>query len=287
MMRKLILTRRKSSVASLLSMAVYVEDPVYGDRQIDGYPCRLIGHVKNGEQKTFYIGEYALRIFVIADSLVKGRSSDFYPIPAGTQDVYLSGRTYYNPTNGNAFLFDGVTDQAVLDHRKKKVRRGIIIMIATTVIGTIVGFTMSYFDKPDPKVFSDSGFEITLKDDFIKIDYDGYDVCYGDSDVTVLVSSEDIASSDRVTEDTTLTEYARIIIDNSLFDPEPLIKEKDGLVYLETELPSDDGIMLYFMISFFKTDDSFKTVYISCDSSGINELRTEIHDYARSVKFTD
>ncbi|MBQ9107183.1 MAG: hypothetical protein IJY56_04760 [Clostridia bacterium] len=286
-MRKLILTRRKSSVASLLSMAVYAEDPVHGDRQFDDVPCRLIGHVKNGEEKTFYIEESALRIFVVADSLVKGNSSDFYPIPAGTQDVYLSGRTYYNPANGNAFLFDGVTDKAVLDHRKKKVKRGIIILVVATIIGAVIGFTMSYFDKPDPKVFSDSGFEITLNDDFIKVDEDGYDVCYGSEDVTVLVSSENIASSHRVTKDTTLTEYARIIIDNSLFDPEPLIKEKDGLVYLETELPSDDGIMLYFMISFFKTDDSFKMVYISCDSSEINELRTEIHDYARSVKFTD
>jgi len=285
-MRKLILTRRKSSVASLIRMAVYAEDPVYGDRQLNDVPCRLIGHVKNGEEKTFYIEESALRIFVVPDSLVKGSSSDFYPIPAGDQDVYLSGRTYYNPANGNAFLFDGVTDEAVLEHRRKKVKRGIIILVVATVIGAIVGFTMTYFDKPDPKTFSDSGFEITLNDDFIKVDEDGYDVCYSSKDVTVLVSSQYFDSSEELA-DTTLTEYAQLIIEASNFESEPLIKEKDGLVYFETELPSDDGVMLYFMISFFKTDDSFKMVYISCESSEINELRTEIYDYARSVKFTD
>ena len=138
-MRYLTITRKKRFVACLMKMKVYIEDPHSAELTINGFPCRKLGTLKNGETATFPIGEQAARVFVIADKMSKGFCSDCYPLPAGTENLAISGKNYFHPGAGNPFRFDGVTDPEVLANRKKGSGKGIIILIVSLIIGAILG----------------------------------------------------------------------------------------------------------------------------------------------------
>ena len=105
-MRNLTVKREKSFVACLITMKVFAEDKEHGETVIDGTPCRRIGELKNGEEKTFPIGEDDVKIFVIADELSKSFCFDCYALPAGSEDVFLSGRNRFSLSSGNSFRFD-------------------------------------------------------------------------------------------------------------------------------------------------------------------------------------
>lgn len=138
-MRNLTITRRKSFVACLGTAKVYIEDATSGEKTINGISCRQIGTLKNGETQIFSVDEKEQRVFVIFDSM----SVDYYIIPAGAEDVSLSGQCKYNPAAGNAFRFDGVTDEEVLQNRKKNNGKGIVILIIAVIIGFAIGFLIT------------------------------------------------------------------------------------------------------------------------------------------------
>ncbi len=56
-MRKLTIKRQKSIVACLMKVKFYIEDRANGNHNVNGIPCRLLGKLKNGEEKTFEISE--------------------------------------------------------------------------------------------------------------------------------------------------------------------------------------------------------------------------------------
>ena len=70
-MRNLTIKREKSFVGSLAKMKVYIEDPTSNEISINDIPCRKIGDLKNGEEKTFQIDEQEVKIYVIGDKLSK------------------------------------------------------------------------------------------------------------------------------------------------------------------------------------------------------------------------
>ena len=139
-MRKLTITRRKTFVASLMKMKIYIEDHSAGDTLINGIPCRKIGDFKNGEEKTFEIGEEAAKVFVIADKLSKNYCNEFYAISEGQEDIFLSGKNYFNPANGNAFRFDNNESEEVLANRKRGTSVGLIVLIIAIIIGAVAGY---------------------------------------------------------------------------------------------------------------------------------------------------
>ena len=143
-MRKLTIKRTKSFVACLMSMKVYIEDHSSSELVINDIPCRKLGDIKNGEEKTFEIGEEAARIFVIADKLSKDYCNDVYELPAGAEDISLTGKNQMNPANGNAFRFDNNNSEAAQANRKRGTNKGTIIMIVAIVVGAIVGFIIGF-----------------------------------------------------------------------------------------------------------------------------------------------
>ena len=113
-MRNLTITRIKSAVACTAAMKVYIQDEETQELTIGGVPCRKLGNLKNGETATFAISDRAAKVFVIADKASRNYSNDYYPIPAGTEDVTIAGKNKYSPFIGNPFRFEGVTDPEVL-----------------------------------------------------------------------------------------------------------------------------------------------------------------------------
>ena len=142
-MRNLTIKRKKKFVACLGKLKVYIEDAQTNELIISGVPCRKLGDLKNGEEKTFEIGEDAAKVFVIADTLSKDYCTEFYQLSEGQDDIVLTGENYFNPANGNAFRFDNNNSAEVLAARKKGNKKGTVILVIAIIVGFIIGFAIS------------------------------------------------------------------------------------------------------------------------------------------------
>lgn len=105
-MRTLTIKRNKSFAGFLGKMHVYVADAASNELTIKGTPCRKLGELKNGEQKSFQIETCQTTVFVIGDASTKEFCVDSMTIPAGTAEVQLTGKVCLDPQRGNPFAFD-------------------------------------------------------------------------------------------------------------------------------------------------------------------------------------
>ena len=142
-MRKLTIKRTQTFVACLAKMKVYIEDHVSSEITISDVPCRKLGDLKNGEEKTFEIGNEAARVFVIADGLSKDYCNDFYELPDGNEDIVLTGKNRFNMATGNAFRFDNNNSQAAQANRQRGKGKGVVVLIVAIIVGAIIGFVIS------------------------------------------------------------------------------------------------------------------------------------------------
>ena len=188
-MRNLTIKREKSFVGSLAKMKVYIEDPTSNEICINDISCRKIGDLKNGEEKTFQIEEQKAKIFVIADKLSKNYCNEYYQLPDGQEDIFLSGKNKFNLANGNAFRFDNNESEESIANRKRGTRKGLLILIAAAAVGFVVGYliTSNLFanNESNTKEFSSKGMSITLTDEFVKADIENFTVTYDSKKVAV------------------------------------------------------------------------------------------------------
>jgi hypothetical protein len=285
-MRNLTIKRHKSFVGCLGKMKVYIEDSLMGELEINGISCRKLGELKNGEEKTFLVGESAARVFVIADKLSKNYCNEFYPLPEGEEDVFLAGKNHFNPAAGNPFRFDGVTDETVLKNRKKGGKIGTVIFILAIAFGVAIGSLISRVLIPaifeaSPKTFSDAGIEITLTDAFEKTDDTGdFDLCYQSKTAVVQMFRE--AFSDGVgMEDWTLEEYAEVLIEVNEMDAE--VGEEDGLVCFSRTMKSGNKNYHYFSVV-LKGNDEFWYVEFVCVEKNFEAYKADFIEWAKSIR---
>ncbi len=181
-MRNLTIIRAKRFVACLGRMKVYLEDPESRELTINDVPCRKLGTLKNGETKSFYIPEEETRVFVIADRLSKNYCNDYLVIPAGRENVILSGKNSFDPVSGSAFHFDAQPDGERILHWTRCRNIGAAVLIAAMLIAMLPSMIMlglslvalpstgrPNIELPDydsPKMFGRGNFYITLTDDF-------------------------------------------------------------------------------------------------------------------------
>lgn len=147
-MRNLTIKRTKSFIACLAKAKVYIEDPYSNDLVIDNVTYRKLGTLKNGEEKSFVIDENPRRIYVIFGKSSKNYCNDFCDIPAGREDVYLTGKNRYNPAAGNPFRFDGVETPEMYVNRVNSTNKGIVVLIIAVAIGIVVGNMLAFFILP-------------------------------------------------------------------------------------------------------------------------------------------
>lgn len=126
-------------------MKVYIEDEANPETTINGVPCRKLGFIKNNETKTFEIDEKAAKLFVIVDALSKNYCNDLYPIPEGTEDIFLSGTFKYDFSTGSAFRFDGVASLETIMHRQQTEKKGLTLLVVFVIIGFILGILKAVF----------------------------------------------------------------------------------------------------------------------------------------------
>ena len=287
-MRNLTIKREKSFVGSLAKMKVYIEDPTSNEICINDISCRKIGDLKNGEEKTFQIDEQEVKIYVIADKLSKNYCNEFYQLPAGQEDVFLSGKNKFNPANGNAFRFDNNESEENIANRKRGTRKGLLILIIAATIGAVVGYSITdglFSDKtPDAKDFSSNGMSIRLTDEFVKTDVENYTVAYASKNVVVFALKEAFALADGF-QDYTLEQYGNLVLQNNNLSSSK-IEDKEGLIGFEYEFTNPDTKDTYKYFSFvYKADDAFWLVQFATLTENVDEYSPKILEWAKTVSF--
>jgi hypothetical protein len=271
-------------------MKIYIEDPLANDLVINGVYCRKLGVLKNGEEKTFQIGDNAAKVFVIADKLSKGFCNEFYPLPEGTEDVFLSGANKYNPINGNAFRFDGVANEEVKKNRKSGLWIGIGVLCVAMIVGIIIGLVGSIGSflnlSTKPKTFSDEGMSITLTEAFIVADYEGYTTCYDSTNVAVFVIKEEFSLMEGF-EDYTLAQYGELVTGNNGLDASAL-KKSNNLLYFTYDYKVPDLDQTYEYYAFmYKGKDAFWLVQFATLEENVEYYLDDIFAWADSVEFAE
>ncbi len=287
-MRNLTIKREKSFVGSLAKMKVYVEDPTSNEICINDIPCRKIGDLKNGEEKTFQIDEQEVKVYVIADKLSKNYCNEFYQLSAGQEDVFLSGKNKFNPANGNAFRFDNNESEENIANRKRGTRKGFLILIIAAIIGAVVGYSITsnlFLNKtPGPKDFSSNGMNITLTDEFVKTDIENYTVAYDSKNVAVFALKEAFALADGL-QDYTLEQYGNLVLQNNNLSASKL-QNLEGLTEFEYEFTNPDTKDTYKYFSFvYKTDDAFWLVQFATLTENVDEYSSKIIEWAKTISF--
>ncbi len=292
-MRRLTIKRTKSFVASLIKVQVFIEDPLSNEIAINDVPCRKLGTLKNGEEATFDISENSARVFVICDKLSKNYCNDFYQLEAGTEDIFLSGKSKYNPASGNAFRFDNNDNPEALANRKKGTRKGLIVLILAVVVGAVCGFLSGYnsdsptSSTPTPKSFSCEGMSILLTDEFFESDMESsYTAVYDSENVAVFALKEDFSLIEGA-EDYSIEKYGEAVLtNNTLTDTQ--LNEKDGLTYFTYEAANPETDIEYSYYSFvFKGTDAFWLIQFATLSEKEEAYSSQIFEWAKTISFTE
>ena len=284
-MRNLTIKREKSAAARLCKMKVYIEDSQSNELTISGVPCRKLGTLKSGEEKTFEVEERAAKVFVIADKLSRNFSNEYYDLPEGAEDIRLVGENRLDFASGNAFRFRNNDTEEVVAHRKRVARKGAVVYVVAIVLGFIIGFTsvLGLFGKEKEKTFSASNMTITLTDEFSKKDVVGYTAVFQSVDVLVFCIEEPFSLLDDLSS-LTLREYAnQIIALNGVTGAS--LKTEDGLTYFEYE-KQVDGTQIYQYYTFvYKADIAFWIVQFAVSENKADKLRDDVFDWAQTVEF--
>lgn len=289
-MRNVVIKRNKSFVGCLGKLKVYIEDHTYDETKIGGVPCRKLGTLKNGEEKAFLIPDNAAKVFVISDSLSKGFCNEFYNLPEGQSDIYLSGQCRYNPASGNAFRFDGVTDEDVLKNRKKGIKIGIIVLIIAAIVGFIIGFIPNFIggtDTGEAKQFKCEEMQITLTDEFMKVPVADFDACFANEDIVVLVIRDDFSVMDGL-ENYTLQEYGELSLEANELAEVSKVKQNNGIMYYDYEAENtEENNTYYYYATIFKSKDAFWTIQFAVLTEEVEQYMPQIMEFSETITFNE
>lgn len=287
-MRNLTIKRTKSFVACLAKMKIYIEDPTSNEMCINNTPCRKIGDLKNGEVKTFQIGEQEAKVFVIADNLSKNYCNEYYQLPDGQEDIFLSGENKYNPANGNAFRFNDNESEEIVANRKRGTRKGILILIVAAVVSAVAGYLVTSGllsnKEPEAKTFSSNGMNITLTDEFKETNIENHTVSYDSENVMIFVLKEPYTLANGFA-DYTLEQYADLLIRvNNLGSAET--KNVEGLTRFEYNFTNPETNYDYrYFCYVYRTNDAFWLIQFATLSENVDEYAQQITKWAKSVVF--
>lgn len=287
-MRTLTILRRKSFVACAAKMKLYIEDHECGSLMIGGVPCRLLGTLKNGEEVSFEIGFDAAKLFVVGDKLTRNLFNECYPLPEGTDDLHLSGKNHYNPSVGNPFFFDGVSDPEVLAKRKKQGRNGLRIIVLAAILGLAIGLVEPLsvlWQAKQPKDFSAGGMTITLNGSFDEVELEDFTAAYENRDTAVFVLKEEFALAEGFGE-LSLAEYGELLIAATPSAEGVQLQESDGLTWFEYEYTNPESMEDYaFLSCLYKSKDAFWFAQFVTNQDGYDAARPRFMEWAQSVRF--
>ena len=289
-MRNLTIKREKSFVGCLMKLKVYIEDPEANELTINQVPCRKLGDLKNGEEKTFRIGEQEARVFVIADKLSKDYCNEFYTLEAGCEDVALTGKNSFNPAGGNPFRFANNESTQVTQNRKRGTRIGLLVLIVAGVLGAVAGAFIGKGIVGSPKVeektFSYDTMQITLTNEFKEASVDGYTVAFDSEKIAILMLKEPFALAPGFG-DQTLEEYGDLVLKNNGLSGNEL-KAGEGFVSFQYDFtnPNNKTTFRYYTY-LYKAGDAFWLVQFATAVENAQKYEQQISQWAKTIEFAN
>lgn len=291
-MRRLWITRYKAAAVSRAKMKVYIEDPEEGDVDIDGFLCRELGELKNDQQKHFKISNNAAKVFVVAGKRSWDMDNEFFQIPEGEEDVFLSGRNCRGA--GNPFRFDGVEREETVENRKKGKGRGKAIVIAAIIVGILAGAvigigvaTSMLGDAPqtvEAATFDCQGLRITLTEEFTETTVSGYTACYSAGDTAVFLLRESFDAKEEFAE-LDLNGYGAMVLANNHMDQSVNLQTEDGLtVFGQVITDEETDTAYYYYCGLFKGKDAFWMVQITTLAEDAMEKIPQFRRWLGSVQ---
>lgn len=140
--RNLTIKRAKSFVGCLAKNEIYIEDPTSTEFLINNTPCRKLGDLKDGEQKTFQIDNNEVKVFIIADKSSNDYCKTYFQLFSGNKDLFISGKNAFD--QANAFHFDKNQSIGYIVKDKNNPRKKpLLLSIAKTAITS--PFLMYFF----------------------------------------------------------------------------------------------------------------------------------------------
>ncbi len=290
-MRNLIIKREKSFVGCAGKYKVYMVDQSSADLKIKKEPCRKLGVLKNGEEAVFQIPNEEVKIYIIAGSASKSYCNEMVILPAGQDDIYLSGKAKYNPFKGNPYRLSGPVSEETKKNRKGSNKIATFVMLGALIFGFVVGFIngLSSDEKLlEPETFSVDNMQITLIQEFVEVPYDDFDAAYQTTDMLVLVVKESKPIAEGY-EDLTLEEYAELLItgqENSGLVCSDL-KNENGLCYFEYQATIDEETYYYKDYAYESNDAFWNITFICYNEDALVANTNSISEWASSVTFTE
>ena len=289
-MRTLTVRRRKTFVAYPSRVGVYIEDPHADGITINNTTCRFLDTLRNGEEKSFEIGENRAKVFITGKQISKLYGNDFYEIEESESDIYLSGKNRFDPIMGNPFRFDNNGSEAAALQRKKNGREGFAIYAVACYLCYIILFMtlLVFMFVPIVKTFSDDNLSITLTNRFEKTQAQGYDLAYVSGDVAVLILEDTKNASAYLLEEYTPERYLKLVMNNRRF-PESEIVSNGGAPYIQYKLRYKDilgNINGYIYRCYaYKSEDSFWLIQFVVKEDTYDKYSSKINRWANSVEF--
>lgn len=292
-MRNLTIKREKAFAGCAVKVQLYIEDPQAPELEINGIPCRKLGSLKNGEERTFTIENGQTQVVVIADKVSKNFCNEFYTIPEGEEDVFLSGKNHFDPLAGNPFWFAGQTSPEALAQRKETAKKGRRILVPVLILCALLGALAGSFlgraavggmTKEEPKVFSTEGMQITLTSGFREIEQEGYTVCYDSPKAAVIVLREDFSLMEGL-KDMSLEEYRGLVLQNNSAAGMQA-SSIEGVTCLEHRWtnPQTNDVYYYFTVT-LKGPDAFWLFQFTTLEQNKEEMIPLFAQWAESVQF--
>lgn len=289
-MRNLTIRREKSAAASSVPIRIYIEDPDLGDILINGLPCRQLGTLANGEKTTFTIENEEAKLFAIPANQSTDRCGEYLTLPEGENDIFIRGQNHFNPLAENPFQFQGVTDEAVLEYRKKGQKKGVaalagIIAAAVVLLGVVAAFFL-LGDSGNAKEFTSDGMTITLTEDFEEAVMDGFTAACKSPEAAMFALKEEFTLMEGA-EDLTIEEYVDILFQNNPLTAESVLNTEDEIPWFEySYMDPMEGQTFRYFVAVYKSEDAFWLVQFAAPEALAEEMTPKFHKWAESVSFS-
>jgi len=105
-MKTVIIIRKKSFVACISSVKIYISDEAHAELTINCVPCRKLGEIKNGGELKAELPSGECTVFAIYDKASKDFCCDSFYLPEGDGKFLITGKAKFAPFKGNPFIFD-------------------------------------------------------------------------------------------------------------------------------------------------------------------------------------
>lgn len=289
-MRNLTIRREKSAAASSTPIRIYIEDPDLGDILINGIPCRQLGTLANGEKTTFTIEEEEAKLFAIPANQSTDRCGEYLTLPEGEGDLFIRGQNHFNPLAKNPFQFQGVTEEAVLEYRKKGRNKGIAALTGVmAAVVVLIGAVVAFFLLRDPenaKEFTSDGMTVTLTEDFEQESVDGFTAACKSPEAAMFAVKEEFTLMDGA-EDLTIEEYVNILFQNNPLTAEAELNTEGEIPWFEySYMDPMAGQTYQYFVAVYKTEDAFWLVQFATPEALAEEMTPRFHKWAESVSFS-